>query len=174
MYVDNLLTISIVVAAWMISLSMAILIYRKSRLIEDKISDLWNMKVELRDLNGEVLKVPIRYQVGQDEEGNPVFETRMEVAPLWYTIMFAAGNLAVEQFKMWFNNQKSHLSKKLSKEALADAVQGGGGDIGMLMSFLPVKAQKFIAGALAVKQISEAPKGRGQGNSATGSTGAQK
>lgn len=140
MYVDDWSAVLVISAAWMISLTVAVLIYRKSRMIDKKISDLWNMKVELKDLNGETIKVPIPYQKGQDADGNPIIETRMEVAPLWYTIMFAAGNLAVEHFKAWFNNQKSHMAKAFQKNLAGEALAGGeGNEMAAILSIMPKK-----------------------------------
>jgi len=148
----------LIAVGWAVSLSMAILIYRKSRQIKADLNEIWNAKVELKDLNGEVIKVPITEQKGTDKDGEPVFETKMVVAPLWYTIMYAAGNIAVQHFQQWFNNQKSHLSKRLQKGALEAA--GEGGDLGDFMAFLPKKAQTALALIQAAKGLQK--RGGGQ------------
>ena len=101
----------LVAVGWTISVVLWAFLYKKSRNIEKNMSNIWNTKVELHDLNGDVIKVPVQTKKGEDGEGNPVFETKMVIAPLWYTIATIGGTMAVEHFKGWFMNQKSQLSK---------------------------------------------------------------
>ena len=154
----------LVAVGWSISVILWAFLYRKSRNIEKNMSNIWNTKVELHDLNGQVIKVPVKTAKGEDADGNPVFETKMVIAPLWYTIATIGGTMAVEHFKGWFMNQKSQLSKGLSKAAIGELGQGG--DLSALMAFLPKKAQTAMAVIMAAKNM-----GGGGGQQAGKSTG---
>lgn len=158
----------LVAVGWTISVLLWAVLYKKSRKIDKNLKNIWNAKVELEDLNGEVIKVPIQVKKGQDAEGNDIFETKMVVAPLWYTVASIGGTMAVNQFQAWFNNQKSHLSKRLQKGALGEIAQGGPMDLGVLMEMLPKKAQTAMALIMAAKGLG----GGGQG--AGGGAGGQK
>ena len=129
-------------------------------------SNIWNTKVELHDLNGDVIKVPVQTKKGEDGEGNPVFETKMVIAPLWYTIATIGGTMAVEHFKGWFMNQKSQLSKGLSKAALGEAAAGG--DLMSLMPMLPKKVQTALAIIMTAKGMGKGGQQGGQQQSGGG------
>lgn len=156
-----------IVIAWSFTtfalyISLLVVNLRRSKKVQRLVENLWNEKVELLDLNGEVIKVPVTRLKGEDEDGNPVYETEMVVAPLWYTIMFSAGTVAVTHFKAWFNNQKSHMSKRLGKEALKDMAEGEG-DAMTLLSVLPAKWQKVIAGGMLLKRMGDGHGGKPRG-----------
>jgi len=148
----------LVAVGWTISVVLWAFLYKKSRNIEKNMSNIWNTKVELQDLNGEVIKVPVKVKKGTDAEGNDIIETNMVIAPLWYTIATIGGTMAVEHFKGWFMNQKSQLSKGLSKAAMGEAAQTG--DLGALMTMLPKKAQLAFA-------LIKAAQGLGKGGQQT-------
>ena len=156
----------LVAVGWTISVVLWAVLYMKSRNIEKNMSNIWNTKVELHDLNGEVIKVPVKVKKGTDAEGNDILETKMVIAPLWYTIATIGGTMAVEHFKGWFMNQKSQLSKGLSKAALGEAAAGG--DLMSLMSFLPKKAQTAIAVIMAAKNMGKGGQQGGQQQSGGG------
>ena len=138
----------------------------KSRNIEKNMSNIWNTKIELRNLDGEIIKVPVQVKKGETAEGEPIYETKMVIAPLWYTVATVGGSMAVEHFKGWFNNQKSQLSKGLSKAAMGEAAAGG--DLMGLMSFLPKKAQTAMAIIMAAKNMGKGGQQGGQQQSGGG------
>lgn len=148
-------------------IAFLVLNYRKARHIDKNLKNIWNTRVELEDINGEVIRVPVQVKKGEDAEGKPIFETKMVVAPLWYTIATIGGTMAVQHFQQWFNNQKSHLSKRLQAGALGDAMKGDG-DLGALMTMLPKKAQT----ALAIIQAARGLQGGGGGSG--GGSGGEK
>ena len=156
----------LVAVGWSISVVLWAFLYKKSRNIEKNMSNIWNTKVELQDLNGQVIKVPVKTAKGEDADGNPVFETKMVIAPLWYTIATIGGTMAVEHFKGWFMNQKSQLSKGLGKAALGEAAAGG--DLMGLMSMLPKKAQAAVALIMAAKNLGKGGQQGGQQQSGGG------
>ena len=158
----------LVAVGWSISVLLWAVLYKKSRNIDANMKNIWNAKVELKDLNGEVIKVPVQVKKGQDAEGNDIFETNMVIAPLWYTVGMVGGEIALQKFQAWFNNQKSHLSKRLSGAAMGEAMQGGG-DLGALMTMLPKKAQTAMALIMAAKNL-----GGGGQQGGGGSSGGQK
>jgi hypothetical protein len=156
----------LVAVGWSISVLLWAVLYKKSRNIDKNLKNIWNAKVELEDLNGEVIKVPVQVKKGTDAEGNDIFETKMVIAPLWYTIAQIGGTIALQHFQAWFNNQKSHLSKRLQAGALGDAAKGEL-DLGTLMTILPKKAQTALALIMAAKGVG----GQGIGGASQGSGG---
>ena len=89
-----------------------------NRMYTDRlVKDVWNKKVELCDLNGDVIKVPVT-RVIKDKDGNEVEQTEMVVAPLWYTILYGAGSMAATQVKMSLLSAKGKVSRDLNKMAL--------------------------------------------------------
>ena len=164
-------TIYFAVGAWLTSITVALLIWRKSKAIDKKIGDLWNMKIELKDLDGNVIKVPVQYKKGETAEGEVILETKMVVAPLWYTIVFATSTILTEKVKMSLLGAKGALGKKFKDAALKDGMESG--DLGSLMAFMPKKVQAAIAIIKAAQGISGKGKGTTGTNQETASGGGQ-
>ena len=164
-------TIYFAVGAWLTSITVALLIWRKSKSIDKKIDDLWNMKIELKDLDGEVIKVPVQYKKGETESGEAIIETKMVVAPLWYTIMFTAATIIEQKVKMSLLGAKGALGNKLKDAALKEGMESG--DLGTLMAFLPKKAQQAIAVIKAAQGLGLKQRGKPGTNQETASGGGQ-
>ena len=114
--------IAFVVASWAVvtfSLYMYLLLSIRKRQA-GMAQELWNQKVELQDLDGNVIKVPVTRVKGQNEDGTNILETTQEVAPLWYSITWALSETAASKIKMAILNQKGQLSKRLTKEVLGE------------------------------------------------------
>ena len=98
--------------------NIVLILYLNPKRTRNLISEIWNDKIELTDLNGDIIKVPIT-KVVKDKDGNQVETTEMVVAPLWYTILYGAGSMAAEHVKMSLLSAKGKISKQLNTAALA-------------------------------------------------------
>jgi hypothetical protein len=97
--------------------NIVLILYLNPKRTRNLISQIWNDKIELTDLNGDVIKVPIT-KIVKDKEGNELEQTEMVVAPLWYTILYGAGSMAATQVKMSLLSAKGKISRDLNKAAL--------------------------------------------------------
>jgi len=100
------------------------------------VRDIWNSKVELEDLNGEVIKVPIT-KIVKNKEGAEVEQTDWVVAPLWYTILYGAGTMAANQVKMSVLSAKGKLSRQLNSLSEAGEAIGMDPKAAALLQMLP-------------------------------------
>ena len=90
-----------------------IVLVLQKRSFNTQLQNIWNMKVELTDLNGEVIKVPVT-KIVKNKEGEELEQTDMIVAPLWYTILYGAGTMAAQQVKMSILSAKGKISRELN------------------------------------------------------------
>ena len=60
--------------------NIVLILYLNPKRTRNLISEIWNDKIELVDLNGEVIKVPVT-KIVKDKEGNELEQTDMVVAP---------------------------------------------------------------------------------------------
>ena len=127
------------------------------RKIDRKLKNIWNERVELEDIDGSVIKIPVRYQ---KDDGS--VETKHEIGPLWMSVAYGLGSFAGNQIKMAIMGEKGRMSQKLGANLLAQA-QKGEVPMEAVFEFLPKKAQK----ALAVVQALKAMAGTGQGGEMT-------
>jgi len=97
--------------------NIVLILYLNPKRTRNLISEIWNDKIELTDLNGDIIKVPIT-KIVKDKDGNEVETTEMVVAPLWYTILYGAGSMAAEHVKMSLLSAKGKISKQLNTAAL--------------------------------------------------------
>jgi len=97
--------------------NIVLILYLNPKRTRNLISEIWNDKIELVDLNGEVIRVPVT-KIVKDKEGNELEQTDMVVAPLWYTILYGAGNMAAQQVKMSLLSAKGKISRQLNTAAL--------------------------------------------------------
>jgi len=98
--------------------NIVLILYLNPKRTRNLISQIWNDKIELQDLNGEVIKVPITTIV-KDKDGNETEKVSMVVAPLWYTILYGAGSMAATQVKMSLLSAKGKISRQLNTASLA-------------------------------------------------------
>ena len=98
--------------------NIVMILYLNPKRTRNLISKIWNDKIELVDLNGEVIKVPVT-KIVKDKAGNEFEQTEMVVAPLWYTILYGAGSMAAQQVKMSLLSAKGKISRELNKAAMA-------------------------------------------------------
>jgi hypothetical protein len=101
--------------------NIVLILYLNPKRTRNLISQIWNDKIELEDLNGEVIKVPVT-RIVKDKEGNEVEQTEMVVAPLWYTILYGAGSMAATQVKMSLLSAKGKIARELNTAAMAGSV----------------------------------------------------
>lgn len=94
-----------------------IVLVLQKRSFDGQLKKIWNMKVELEDMNGEVIKVPLT-RIIKDKDGNQVETTEMVIAPLWLTIMHGAGQMAAEHVKMAVLSAKGKVARQLNTAAL--------------------------------------------------------
>ena len=97
--------------------NIVLILYLNPKRTRNLISQIWNDKIELTDLNGEIIKVPIT-KIVKDKDGNELEHTEMVVAPLWYTILYGAGSMAAEHVKMSLLSAKGKISRQLNTAAL--------------------------------------------------------
>jgi hypothetical protein len=98
-----------------------IVLVLQKRSFNTQLQNIWNMKVELTDLNGEVIKVPVT-KIVKNKDGNELEQTDMIVAPLWYTILYGAGTMAAQQVKMSILSAKGKISRELNTAAMQGIV----------------------------------------------------
>ena len=125
------------------------------RQIRKTINQVWNEPIELKDVDGQIIKIPVRHEV------NGQIETKMIIGPLWMTVAYGLGSFSVNQIKMSLLGQKGRLSQKLDGELMAK-VQAGELPAEMLSEVLPKKWQKYIAAYQLVRQYLDARGGQGQ------------
>ena len=113
------------------------------------VSDIWNQKVELEDLNGEIIKVPIT-KIIKNKEGQEIQQTDMVVAPLWYTILYGAGTMAAEHVKMSFLSSKGKLARQLNTLSEAGEAIGMDPKAAALLQMLP---KKWVGPAAMIMQL---------------------
>lgn len=101
--------------------NIVLILFLNPKRTRNLISQIWNDKIELRDLNGEVIKVPVT-KIVKDKEGNEFEQTEMVLAPLHYTILYSAGQLAAAHVKMSLLSAKGKISRELNTAAMAGAV----------------------------------------------------
>jgi len=116
------------------------------RQIRKTINGVWNEPVELQDVDGSVIKIPVKYT---DKDGN--VQTKMVVGPLWMSVAYGLGSFSVNQIKMSLLGSKGNLSKKLDGEMMK-AYQRGEVPAEALAEMLPKKWQKYIAGYQILSQ----------------------
>lgn len=92
------------------------------------------------DLEGNPVQIPVGVTTNDDGTQTPV----MGYAPLPMTLTYLAAQQAATLVHMKLMNVKSQVSKRLSKEALAQAMQDGG-SIEQMLPLLPRKAQMIVA-----------------------------
>jgi len=97
--------------------NIVLILYLNPKRTRNLISQIWNDRIELEDLNGEVIKVPVTTIV-KDKDGNELEKTEMVVAPLWYTILYGAGSMAAERVKMSLLSAKGKVARELNQAAL--------------------------------------------------------
>jgi len=149
-------------AIWLILgnfvLNVILILYLNPKRTHSLVKQIWNEKIELEDLNGEIIKVPIT-KIVKDKDGNEVQSTEMVVGPLWYTVLWGAGQMAATQVKMAVLSGKGKISRALNEAAL-------GGEAGALTP----AAQAVIAGLPRKWQgpallLAQALQGQGAGRS---------
>ena len=97
--------------------NIVLILYLNPKRTRNLISQIWNDKIELQDLDGQVIKVPVT-RIIKDKEGNEVEKVDMVVAPLWYTILYGAGSMAATQVKMSLLSAKGKVARQLNTAAL--------------------------------------------------------
>ena len=117
------------------------------RQIRKTINGVWNEPVELQDVDGSVIKIPVKYE---DKDGN--IQTKMVVGPLWMSVAYGLGSFASNQIKMSVLGSKGNLSKKLDG-AMINAYQKGELPVESLAEILPKKWQKYLAGYQILKEV---------------------
>ncbi len=98
-----------------------LILYLNPKRTRNLISQIWNDKIELRDLNGEVIKIPVT-KVVKDKDGNEFEQTEMVLAPLHYTILYSAGQMAAAHVKMSILSAKGKVSRELNTAAMSGLV----------------------------------------------------
>ena len=120
------------------------------RKIDRKLKNVWNERVELEDMDGSIIKIPVRYQ---KDDGS--VETKHEVGPLWMSVAYGLGSFAGSQIKMAIMGEKGRMSQKIGAGLLAQA-QKGDVPLEAVLEFLPKKAQKALAVVQAIKAMTGA------------------
>ena len=137
--------------------NIVLILYLNPKRTRNLISQIWNDKIELMDLNGEIIKVPIT-KIVKDKEGNEFEQTEMVVAPLWYTILYGAGSMAAERVKMAVLSSKGKIARQLN-----DAAMAGDPDISpAVAAAISTLPRKYQAIALMLQKYL---KGKGAGSS---------
>ena len=88
------------------------------------IRDIWNQKVELEDLNGEVIKVPITTLV-KDKDGKEYQKTDYIVAPLWYSVMYGTSEIVGTKVIKSVASMKGKGSAMLNKMMTGELMESG-------------------------------------------------
>lgn len=119
------------------------------------------------DLEGEPVQIPVGVTTNAEGEQVP----KMGYAPLPMTLTYLAAQQAATLVHMKLLNVKSQVSKRLSKEALGQAMSEGG-SIEQMLPLLPKKAQMVVALAKTLG-IGGNASGGGSGTPATRSGGSR-
>lgn len=164
------LTAVIVIVGWMVSLSVALFVVpklaagrvcRNFGLMVVKDSKTGRSIYAVEGDDGAPFKVPIG--VKKNAEGED--ELVMGVTTLPMTLAFMISESAAMKVKMGLLNAKSQISRQLSKQGLAEAMQAGG-SLEQMLPLLPKKAQMIVALAKTLGIGSQAS------NSGSGTTNA--
>ena len=108
-------------SAFLFVWNIVLILWLNPKRTRNLISEIWNDKIELVDLNGEIIKVPVTRTV-TNKEGQELEITDMVVAPLWYTILYGAGSMAAQQVKMSLLSAKGKISRELNTAAMSGLV----------------------------------------------------
>ncbi len=111
--------IGYLVVAWSIC-TFSLYIYLLTGIRKRQLSmaqDLWNQKVELQDMDGTIIKIPVT-KVIKDKDGNEIEQVTNEVGPLWLTVAYGLGTFAANQVKMSILSAKGKISRQLNTAAL--------------------------------------------------------
>ena len=143
--------------------NIVLILYLNPKRTRNLISQIWNDKIELEDLNGEVIKVPIT-KIVKDKEGNEVEHTEMVVGPLWYTIMWGLGTMAADRVKMSILSAKGKVARQFNSEVAAADLAAAGFSVGemALLEQAPAKIRPFLL--IAAKWL-KSKQGQGAGGS---------
>ena len=113
------------------------------------VSDIWNQKVELEDLDGSVIKVP-QSKIIKHQDGTEEVKTEMVVGPLWMSVMYAAAQLSAEHIKMSLLSAKGKLSRQLNTLSEAGEAIGMDPKAAALLQMLP---KKWVGPAAMIMQL---------------------
>ncbi len=122
--------------------NILLILYWNPRRTRKLISDLWNDPIELKDLDGQLLKVPV-HKVIKNAKGEEEVRTDWIVGPLWYSVSWALANIATEKLKMSAMSAKGKIARQLNEAGFLGELKEAGIDAAtaLLIESLPAKAR---------------------------------
>ena len=113
------------------------------------VADIWNQRVELEDLDGQIIKVPVN-RITKDKDGNETVHTDMVVGPLWYTILWGAGTMAADHVKQSLYSAKGKMARALNTASAAGEALELDPKMAALLSVMP---KKWVGPAAMIMQL---------------------